>query len=439
MAAGWASAVGGLTLLCLLQRRVAPPIAMDGPASRFVAIQASAAVLLLAGAVAAETSAGTGAFDSIPVTAFDTRAVILLGAAPVTALLTIQLLCRAIHRPLIASLAASSVVIPMSAYVITRLYDLCGGRLPDPRLNSALVLVGGTTALLFAVASIWAVDLGAAVARLAQAAAGLTLVTAGAGTGVAIAALELAPVSLGLGLAVLLGVVQAGAGRLPTAVTSRWSATSLATGVLLAFAWVAGLPVGIATMERVAMTSAGFDAGGVVALAMVPAILALPVMALAAYACGRFGGGERSAPEARLRLGILAAALVASSIVATWQGPLIAGLAASVVRAPIADLQSTIGSLVFGARISIGLTLLLPALALGIGWARPEILSSGFPGAAASLPPRLAVAPGIYGIRCGAIARRQGLALASVARRHAVISGLAVSAAAAVAVNSLVR
>ena len=439
MAAGWAIAVGGLTLLCLLQRRVAPPIAMDGPASRFVAIQASTAVLLLAGAVAAETSAGTGAFDSIPVTAFDVRAVVLLAAAPVTALLTIQLLCRAIHRPLLAALAASSVLMPMSAYLLTRLYDLCGGRLPDSRVNAALVLVGGVTALGFALASVWAVDLGAAVARLGQAAAGLTLVAAGAGTGVAIAALELAPISLGLGLAALLAMVQAGGGRLPSTSGGRWSSVIVTAPALLAIAWAAGLPVGLATIERVASASAGVDAGGLLTPAAGPAILALPVMVLAAYGCGRFGGGQRPAPESRLRLALLAAALGASSLALGQLEPLIAGLAAAVVRVPSADLQSTLGSLVPGTQVSIGLTALTLVLVLAIGRMRGTAIDQGFPGAVESLPPRLAVAPGIYGIRFASAARRRGLTLAAIARRHAFLSGLVVSAAAAVAANAMVR
>ncbi len=212
LAAGWAMAVAGLILLALLQRRVAPPIAMDGPASRYVAIQASAAALLLAGAVAAETSAGTGAFDSIPVSAFDVRSVFLLGAAPVAALMTLQLLCRALRRPLLASLAAVTVVVPMSIYVLVRIYDLGGGRLPDGRMGAALVAIGGATALGFSVASLWAVDLGAAVARLVQAAAGLTMVALGAGTGLALTVAVLAPLSLGLGLAALLTMAQAGGG-----------------------------------------------------------------------------------------------------------------------------------------------------------------------------------------------------------------------------------
>jgi hypothetical protein len=445
MAAGWAIAVGGLTLLCLLQRRVVPPLAMDGPASRFVAVQASAAVLLLAGAVAAETNAGTGAFDSIPVTAFDVRAVILLAAAPVIGMLTIQLMCRAIHRPLLAALAASSVVVPMSAYVLTRIYDLCGGRLPDPRLNDVLVLVGGVTALGFALSSLWAVDLGAAVTRLGQSAAGLTLVAAGAGTGVAIAGLELAPISLGLGLAALLAMVQAGGGRLPATSggspggPGRWTGLIVRAAVLVAVAWAAGLPVGLATIERVASGSALFDPGGLVALAAIPAILALPVQVLAAYSCGRFGGGRRPATEARLRLALLAAALGASSLALGQLGTVVSGPAAAVVRAPPADLQSTLRSLLPGTRVSVGLTAMTLALMLAIAWMGGAVIDRGFPGAVESLPPRQAVVPGIYGIRIGAAARRQGLALALTARRHTLLGALAVSAAAAIAVNAMVR
>src|ERR1700730_3239980 len=154
MAAGWAMAVAGLILLALLQRRVAAPLARDGSAARLVAIQGSAAVLLLAGAVAAETGAGTGAFDSIPVSAFDVRVYVLLAAAPLVALLRLDLLCRALRRPLLAALGTSTVVLPMSAYVLFRLYDLAGGRLPDSRLNAGLVLIGGITALGFAASTL---------------------------------------------------------------------------------------------------------------------------------------------------------------------------------------------------------------------------------------------------------------------------------------------
>jgi hypothetical protein len=208
---------------------------------------------------------------------------------------------------------------------------------------------------------------------------------------------------------------------------------------LLAIAWAAGFPVGLAAIERVGSVSAGIDAGGLVAPAAGPAILALPVMVLAAYACGRFGGGQRPAPEARLRLALLAAALGASSLALGQLLPLIAGLAAAVARVPSADLQSTLGSLVLGTQVSIGLTVLTLVLAGAISWMRGTAIDQGFPGAVESLPPRLAVAPGIYGIRFGAAARRQGPALASMARRHAFLSGLVVSTAAAVAANAMVR
>ena len=79
------------------------------------------------------------------------------------------------------------------------------------------------------------------------------------------------------------------------------------------------------------------------------------------------------------------------------------------------------------------------ALTLGLAWIGGAVIDRGFPGAVESLPPRLAVVPGIYGIRIGAAARRQGLALVLTARRHALLSALAVSAAAAFAVNAMVR
>jgi hypothetical protein len=189
----------------------------------------------------------------------------------------------------------------------------------------------------------------------------------------------------------------------------------------------------------VASGSALFDPGGLVALAAIPAILALPVQVLAAYSCGRFGGGRRPATEARLRLALLAAALGASSLALGQLGTVVSGPAAAVVRVPPADLQSTLRSLLPGTRVSVGLTAMTLALMLAIAWMGGAVIDRGFPGAVESLPPRLAVVPGIYGIRIGAAARRQGLALALTARRHTLLGALAVSAAAAIAVNAMVR
>jgi hypothetical protein len=123
-------------------------------------------------------------------------------------------------------------------------------------------------------------------------------------------------------------------------------------------------------------------------------------------------------------------------------GPLetvIGGLAAAVVRVPGADLQSTLRSQIPGIQVSVGLTILSLVMLLGLGLMRANVLDRGFPGAVELLPPRLVVAPGIYGIRFGASARRQGLAVAKTARRHAFLSALAVSAAAAFAANAMLR
>ncbi len=438
LAAGWAMAVAGLILLALLQRRVAPPIAMDGPTSRYVAIQASAAALLLAGAVAAETRAGTGAFDSIPVSAFDVRGVLLLGAAPIAALMTLQLLCRALHRPLLASLAAVTVVVPMSVYVLVRIYDLGGGRLPDSRLNASLVAIGGVTALGFSVASLWAVDLGAAVARLAQAAAGITLVALGAGTGLALAVGILAPISLGLGIAALLTAAQAGGGRLPAA-AGAWSRWLVGAPVLVALAWIAGLPVGLASFERLAAVSAGFDAGGLAAAPSILAVLALPVMLVAAYDCGRFGGGRAPTGEARTRLLLLGVALVVAGFAVPSLQIQAAGLAAGVSRLPAPELQSAVASVRPGATGSVIAAALIALAAVGLAAQRRVALADGFPGATFSLPPRLAVAPGIYGVRFGAASRRQGGRIAGLVRRHPLVAGILAWGVAAFTAATLLR
>jgi hypothetical protein len=442
MAAGWSLAVATLVLLVLLQRRLEPPLSMDGPASRFVAIQASAALLLLAGAVAAETGAGTGAFDSIPVSAFNIRVYVLLAAAPVVALVTLDLLCRALRRPLVAALAASTVVIPMSACVLFRLYDLGGGRLPDARLNALLVLVGGMTVLGFSASSLWAVDLGAAVVRLAQAAAGYSLAAAGAGTALGLTVLALAPLSLGLGLSALLALVEAGHGRLPWAPRGGWRPVVVAA-VLLALAWAGGLPVGPELMLRLATLRSGLDSATSVAAtvpaAMVPAALALPLMVFAAYRCVRFMDGAPATGPSRARLILLGLALAASGFAALVLAPTATGLAAVALNVPTAEVQSSLGTVPPGvtATAVISVALLVAALALGL-WA-PRDVADGWPGAREALPPRLAVAPGVYAIRLSALGRRRidrGLA---AARLHPVITGVILWTLAVAATATILR
>jgi hypothetical protein len=438
MAAGWAMAVAGLILLVLLQQRVAPPLAMDGSASRWVAFQASAAVLLLAGAVAAETGAGTGAFDSIPVSAFDVRVEILLVAAPVVALLNLNLLCQAVRRPLSAAVAAASVVVPTSAYLLLRVYDLGGGRLPDARLNAVLVLAGGAAALGFAAASVWAVDLGAAVARLGQGAAGFALAAAGLGTGIGLTVLALAPISLGLGLAALLAVVEAGRGRLPSA-PGGYRRLLVVAPWLLALGWGAGLPVGMELLVRLGTLRSGLDSGPTIASATLLAALALPLMVFAAYSCGRFGDGARPSAEAGLRLVLLALALPASGVALIFLAPTAAGLAAGALRVSLAEVQSSLGTVPPGVTaIAILSVLLLVAAIVAAAQTRLN-LSAGLPGALETLPPRFAVVPGVTGIRIAGLVRSRLEAAVQLGRRHPVVSGVILWTAAVAGTNAILR
>lgn len=438
MAAGWAMAVAGLILLALLQQRVAPPLAMDGSASRFVAIQASVAVLMLAGAVAAETAAGTGAFDSIPVSAFDPRVYVLLAAAPLVALLNLNLLCRALRRPLFAAVAVSSVLVPMSAYVLFRLYDLGGGRLPDPRLNALMVFAGAGAALGFAAASVWAVDLGAAVARLGQGAAGFAVAAAGLGTGIGLTLLALAPISLGLGLAAMLAVVEAGRGRLPTAPAGPRRSLVVAPW-LLALAWGAGLPVGMGLLIRLGTLRSGLDGGLIVASPTLLAALALPLLVFAAYSCGRFGGGARPSMEAGVRLALLGLALPGSGVALVLLVPIATGLAATALRVSTADVQSSLGTVPPGVTATAILSVVLLVAAIVAGAQARLDLAAGLPGALESLPPRLAVAPGISGIRLAGFAGRRFDAVLNLARSHPVITSAILWTGAIAATNAVLR
>jgi hypothetical protein len=438
MAAGWSMAVAALVLLVLLQRRLEPPLAMGGPASRYVAIQASASVLLLAGAVAAETGAGTGAFDSIPVSAFNVRVYVLLAAAPLVALLSLDLLCRALRRPLLAALAAGAVMIPMSAYALFRLYDLGGGRLPDSRLNAVVVLVGGMAALGFSASSLWAVDLGAAVVRLAQAAVGFSLVAAGAGTGLGLTALALTPLSLGLGLAALLTVVDAGHGRLPIAPRGAWRPIVVASG-LLALGWAGGLPVGPVMLLRLAALHTGLDSGTAVAAATIPAVLALPLMAFAAYSCARFAGGAIPAGLARVQLALLGLALAASGLTPLALASDTTVLAAAALRVPSAEVQSALGTVPPGVTATAAVSIALLVVALLAGLLTSGHVSDSLPGARQALPPRLAVAPGIYAIHLGAWGRRRLSAGFAAARLHPLVMGVILWTGAIAATATLLR
>ena len=411
---------------------------MDGRLPAYVAVQASAAVLLLAGAVAAETAAGTGAFDSIPVSAFNFRVYALLAAAPAVALLSIHLLCRAVRRPALAALAASTVVLPMSAYVLFRLYDLAGGRLPDARLNGLLVLLGGLWALGFSTSSLWAVDLGAAAVRLAQAAVGLSLVAAGAGTGLGLIALALAPLSLGLGLAALLALVEAGRGRLPRASRGGWRPLVVAA-VLLSLGWAGGLAVGPELILRLATVRSSVDSPSVGVIPTLLASLALPVMAFGAYACARFAGGAIPGGLPRARIALAGAALAASGVAPLLLAPVVTSLAAGALRLPQAEVQSSLDTVPPGLTVAAVMSIVALVGTLVVGLRPPREANLTLPGARQMLPPRLAVAPGIYAIRIGALGRRRLASALASARLHPVITALVVWTGAVAAASQILR
>jgi hypothetical protein len=102
-------------------------------------------------------------------------------------------------------------------------------------------------------------------------------------------------------------------------------------------------------------------------------------------------------------------------------------------------VQSSLGTVPPGvtATAVISVALLVAALALGL-WA-PRDVADGWPGAREALPPRLAVAPGVYAIRLSALGRRRidrGLA---AARLHPVITGVILWTLAVAATATILR
>ncbi len=162
-------------------------------------------------------------------------------------------------------------------------------------------------------------------------------------------------------------------------------------------------------------------------------------MLLAAYDCGRFGRGRAPVGEARARLLLLGAALAVAGLGVGWLQAQAAGLAASVSRVPSPDLLSAVGSVRPGGSGSVIATALIVVAAIGLSWQRRVPLEEGFPGARFSLPPRLAVAPGIYGIRFGALCRRGGERTAALVRSHVLIAGILAWGGTAVAAATLLR
>lgn len=443
LAAGWAMAMAALCLL-VLDRRVHRG-GSPAPASAiwFLAPQVGGALLLLAGAATVEVSAGTGGFDAIPVGAIDSRAFVLMAVAPVVALLGLGAMVRALRDPLGCGLAVAGVVMPMSCYLLVRLYDLGDGRLPDPRLGAAIVVVGGLASLGFALSSLWAVDLGAALTRVVEAAAALLLVAAGSGSGLGVAAVATGAISVGLGASLAFAVLDAGHGRLPSypAGRARLPATLATVAVLLALAWMGGLGGGLSTAFRISALQAALSPGGVLGLAALPALVGTAIMVYAAYGAGRFGGGALPSATDLVRLLLLGAALPATSLAAgSVIYPVVAPMAAGALRIPEAEVSNALATSPAGNPLL--LLLFVPVIVVLAVLVRPGgrlDLRQGLPGAPGFLPPRLTVVPRILLARLSDRSRPAATSAVATLSRHGVLVAAALLLATTVSVTVLLR
>jgi hypothetical protein len=143
--------------------------------------------------------------------------------------------------------------------------------------------------------------------------------------------------------------------------------------------------------------------------------------------------------EGRTRLLVLCAALAVSGLSAGALQSQASALAASVTRTPAPDLLSAVGSVRPGVGGSLIATALVVVASIGLAWQRRVPMEKGFPGAKFTLPPRLAVAPGIYGIRFGALCCRGGARSIALVRSHVVVAGIVAWGGAAVAAARLLR
>ena len=449
LAAGWAMTATALCLLVLVSRLDTSGRLVGGNTALWhIALQFSGALLLLAAAVTVQVVAGTGGFDAIPVGAVDSRAFLLAVAAPVLAILGLGATARAMRDPIGTALAVASVSVPMACYLLVRLYDLGDGRLPDPRFGAALAVIGGVVCLWFAVSSLWAVDLGATLTRLVQAAAALLLVAAGSGSGLGVAAVAIGAISVCLGVSLAYAVIDAGRGRLPSLGTGErvsGGAIPLAMAVslvgLLALAWAGGVGGGLGTATRIATIQAGLGAGGFAALAAVPALVATVVMLYAAYGAGRFGGGALPSATDVVRLVVVGVALPATSVAAlTVVYPIVVPLAAGALRITTGEVSNALQTSPSGSIAVIGL-FLLPILVAAIlarpgGWLNTW---RGLPGAPGYLPPPLTVAPRVWSARLTDRAADPLRRLADSVRRHPLLAATAVVAAALAMLDSVLR
>jgi hypothetical protein len=448
LAAGWAMTATALSMLVLVGRLDASGRLISGGSALWhLALQFTGALLLLAAAVTVEVAAGTGGFDAVPVGAIDGRAILLASAAPTLSLLGIGAVARALRDPIGTALAVTSVSVPMAAYLLVRMYDLGDGRLPDPRLGVAMAVLGGAACLWFAVASLWAVDLGAALTRLVQASAALLLVGAGAGSGLGIAAVAIGAVSICLGATLAYAVVDAGRGRLPSLLSvppgrlRAASATALSVVCLLALAWTAGVGGGLASTSRIAIVQAGLGIGGAIALAAVPALAGSLVMVVGAYGAGRYGGGAVPSTTDAVRLLLLGLALPATSVAGIFLiYPIVVSLAAGALRETPAEVTTALqtspsGNIFLMALFAVAV---VAAVALALPGA-PLDLRRGLPAAPGYLPPPLVVAPRVYAARLRERLADPGRRLVDMVRRHPLLTAVTLVAAALVTLNSTLR
>jgi hypothetical protein len=391
LAAGWGTAVAALLMLVIMPHPGASELRRPARAvTRNLVLQLGGAVLLLAGAVAVDATAGTAGYDAIPVGALDARTSLLVTAAPLIALATIAALVRACRRPAAAAVMVTAVMLPMSTYVLARSYDLAGGR-PLPN-TGAMILVGiaGLLAAMIAAHAIWAPDLGAAVSRLLGALGLLLVVAFGLGGAAGLVALLGGYISLEVVGGAMLVILEAGSGRLPGGGNMpRWAAGVLA---LVPLAALAGLAVGFALDARLLLFRGLVELGFLGALVGAPVLTAVLAIAAAAWASARFGGGDLRGRRGVVQVVLAIAALVSAELAAPLLRDTAVALAAAASRVPVADVRSGAGAALPATPVALVVVTLVLA-AVGLVAARPRAFSAtdGLRHAPDVLPPKIAV------------------------------------------------
>jgi hypothetical protein len=115
------------------------------------------------------------------------------------------------------------------------------------------------------------------------------------------------------------------------------------------------------------------------------------------------------------------------------------GLAAGALRTPAAEVQSSLGTVPPGVTAAAVISLALLVVALLAGVLTPRDVADTLPGARQALPPRLAVAPGIYAMRAGAWGRRRLRTGLAAIRLHPLVTGVILWTAAVAATATMLR